>query len=110
MKKRKKKICIIILILMSILYTLFLKNNPLEKSIKNIGVQTIKILKVPINYINNVINIEKILNENKKLKEVKSNDFITEENKELKHELKQLKENLNLKNNLYKKSTAIIKE
>ena len=96
MKKRKNKICIIILTLISILYALFLKNNPLEKTIKNIGVQTVKILKVPINYINNVINIEKILNENKKLKKVKSNDFITEENKELKDELKQLKENLNL--------------
>lgn len=96
MKKRKKIIIIIVLVLLTILYFSFFKNNSIEKTFKNIGVQTIKIIKVPINYINNLINIGKILDENKKLKEIKSNDFITEENKELKDELKQLKENLNL--------------
>ena len=96
MKKRKKIIIIIVLVLLTILYFSFFKNNSIEKTLKNIGVQTIKIIKVPINYINNLINIGKILDENKKLKEIKSNDFITEENKELKDELKQLKENLNL--------------
>lgn len=118
MKKNKKidlKILILLIILFIILFVFYFKKNSYIRSIsKDTVLYTEKIINIPVSYIKKIINVNKIYNENKKLKSELSNDLLKVENNNLKSELNELKENLSLNSLLseynYVSSTVIARD
>ncbi len=104
MKKLKNKhyrfklifILPIIVFALILLVFFYYKNTFLEKIVKDAGVNSIKILSYPVKYVGRVINVNKIYNENEKLKSIKSDDSLRIENDNLKSELSEIKDRLEL--------------
>lgn len=95
-KHYKFKLIFILPIIVFILIFLSYKNTFFQKIIKDIEVNSIKILSYPIKYVDRIINVNKIYKENEKLKLIKSDESLKIENDNLKGELSEIKERLEL--------------
>lgn len=95
-KFKLKFVLIPIIIIFIVLISLKSKNTFIENAIKDIGVYSVKIVNYPILFFNKIINVNKIYKENKELKEVKTNESLKIENDNLKSELNELKNMIEL--------------